>query len=938
MPPWNVGCWTGNRQAVAFVDDLSVHAYEGANGRENTARRTVSRTREPNPGADSLTSVSTANRTLDALLRDAATQSSDPVAIVSPRRAPLSYGRLWDHVQGVAGWLEALGTQPRERIAIVVPNGPEMATSFLGASLVATTAPLNPNLTVDEFSYYLAELAPRAVITETGMNTAVRTVAAAHGIPVVELTPHHSDAAGIFGLNGDVLRPTNRARVAEPDDVALLLHTSGTTSRPKRVPLTHNNLCWSAQNVARALDLSADDRCLNVMPLFHIHGIVAALLASLASRGSVACSPGFDDARFFDWMRQLRPTWYTAVPTIHQAVMRRAEHAPGEIPRSCLRFVRSSSAPLADRVITDLEALFGVPVIDAYGMTEAAHQIASNRLSASMRRRGSVGLAEGCEIGIMDGSGTLLPPGASGEIVIRGPNVTQGYEDAAEANARTFVNGWCRTGDWGMLDADGFLSLTGRLKDIINRGGEKIAPQEIDDVLLMHPDVREAVAFAVPHPTLGESIAAAVTTREGRTVSEIAVRHFAAAHLPDFKIPDRILVVDSIPKGPTGKVRRAQLADHFASALREAYEPPASPLEQSCVAAFEHVLELSPVGRNDNFFALGGDSIRATQVISDLVGTVGVDLPPTTLFRHPTPALLASELSRLMQEDVVSQSTLIPLQTHGSKAPFFWIHGDNSDAFLPRYLGPDRPVYALVHQSQDGSPARFTTVEEIAGSYLEEIRTVQPSGPYLIGGFCFGALVAFEIAHQLTARGDEVRRLALIGPSPLRNSPSSSTSRASVATRKAWWKRLRNEGWRHWQNLQQLHGRERFNYVRVRTLERLSEVINKMTSPPIRALKWGLCTAYHSVGVPIPYSLRSPYILGVYRRAKQRYAVRTYPGSLSLFVPPDASQNSISDWSGLATGTIEIHEIPDGHEAILNEPYVQVWAEKLKACLESAKR
>jgi acyl-CoA synthetase (AMP-forming)/AMP-acid ligase II/acyl carrier protein len=554
-------------------------------------------------------------------------------------------------VEGVAGWLETLDTRARDRVVIVLPNGPEMATAFLGASLVATTAPLNPHLTVDEFAYYLAALAPRAVITETGMNTAVRTVAAAHGIPIVELTPCHGDASGIFTLNGDALRRADRARSAAPDDVALVLHTSGTTSRPKRVPLTHNNLCWSARNVARALDLSAEDRCLNVMPLFHIHGIVAALLAPLSSRGSVACSPGFDDTRFFEWMRELRPTWYTAVPTIHQAVVRHADNATAEIPPFQLRFVRSSSAPLSERVSNELESLFAVPVIDAYGMTEAAHQIASNRLPASMRRRGTVGTPEGCEIAIMDDSGVVLPPGEPGEIVIRGRNVTHGYEEAADANARTFMNGWCRTGDWGTLDSDGFLSLTGRLKDIINRGGEKIAPREIDDVLLTHPDVREAVAFAVPHPTLGESIAAAVTTREGRTVSEMAVRQFASAHLPAFKLPDRVLVVDTIPKGPTGKVRRTQLADYFANALSVPYEPPADPLEQSCVAVFERILQHNRVGRNDNFFALGGDSIRATQVISRLAEEVGVDLPPTIVFRHPTAASLATELTRFVQQE-----------------------------------------------------------------------------------------------------------------------------------------------------------------------------------------------------------------------------------------------------------------------------------------------
>jgi oxalate---CoA ligase len=597
-----------------------------------------------------LTSLSVRDRTIGAMLRERAMRQADAVALVVPHRDPLSYGRLWDHVRGVADWLDGQGIRHPDRVAIVLPNGPEMATALLGVSLAATTAPLNPLCSADEFSYYFAGLGPKAVITERGMNTAMRTVAAARGLPVVELTPLHDDAPGVFGLNGDVLRPTDRTRYGECDDVALVIHTSGTTAHPKRVPLTHDNLCWSANNIAGSLELSEEDRCLNVMPLFNTHGIVAALLASLSSGGSVACAPGFDEARFFELMRELKPTWFTAVPAIHQAVVQHAERARDVIQDVRLRFVRSSSAPLPDRVVDELEALIGVPMLDAYGMTEAG-QIASNRLSPSMRRRGSVGIPVGCEVAIMDESGTLLPPGERGEIVVRGRNVTRGYEENAEANAGTFVNGWYRTGDSGTLDGDGFLSLTGRLKDIINRGGEKIAPREIDEILLRHPDVREAVVFPVPHPTLGESIAAAVTGREGRTVSEMAVRHFASAHLPDFKIPDRILVVDTIPKGQTGKVRRTQLADFFASALRVAFEPAADPLEHSCVAAFERILQLDRVGRNDNFFALGGDSICVTQVISRLAEEIGIDLPPTIVFRHPTAASLASELARLVQQE-----------------------------------------------------------------------------------------------------------------------------------------------------------------------------------------------------------------------------------------------------------------------------------------------
>ena len=599
-----------------------------------------------------------ATETIGGMLGAGSRYYSESVAIAAPKRRSLSYGRLWCQVDGMVAWLNANGIGRGDRVALVLPNGPELAVAFLGVSTGAVAAPLNPGYRADEFAFYLTDLRPRALIVERGSDSPAIPIAQASGIATIELARIDDEEAGVFTLNGDSLARRTGGRYSEPNDLALVLHTSGTTSRPKIVPLTQTNLSTSAHNVATSLSLSRGDRCLNVMPLFHIHGLVAAVLASLSASASVICTPGFDGDAFFGWVDDLCPSWYTAVPTIHQEILRRAREALDVIARRPLRFIRSSSSMLAPRVLAELESVFAAPVINAYGMTEAAHQIASNPLPPGNRVPGSVGLPTGCELAIMDERGALLPAGQVGEVVVRGRNVIQGYENDAAANALAFVDGWCRTGDQGVLDERGYLSLTGRLKEIINRGGEKIAPREIDELLLRHPDVREAAAFAMPHATLGETIGAAIVPRDGSSLDEADVRAFAVSHLPDFKVPARIVILPAIPKGPTGKLQRTSLAKLLTAELAVAYEPPADGLEQLSATLFEQVLQLKRVGRHDNFFALGGDSLRAMQVGTRLISVLGLEIPPTTLFHHPTPASLAADLARLQQEQEIASLAL----------------------------------------------------------------------------------------------------------------------------------------------------------------------------------------------------------------------------------------------------------------------------------------
>ena len=481
-------------------------------------------------------------------------------AIAAPGRPSLSFAALRALARRTIADLNRMGIGRNDRVAIVLPNGPEMAAAFVAIAAGATTAPLNPAYKAEEFAFYLGDLNASALVIARGMESPARAAAAGRGIPIVELVP--GEAAGAFTLIAQAPLAGTPAHpgAAEGQDVALVLHTSGTTSRPKIVPLRHVNVTASARNIGATLRLTPDDVCLNIMPLFHIHGLIAATLSSLAAGASVNCTPGFNAFRFFAWFAEVRPSWYTAVPTMHQAILGLAARNQAAIAAGRLRFIRSSSASLPPQVMEAMEQAFAVPVIEAYGMTEASHQMTSNPLPPAPHHAGSVGIAAGPEVAIMDEAGTLLAPGALGEVVIRGRNVTAGYENNPAANAAAFSNGWFRTGDQGVIDTAGYLRLTGRLKELINRGGEKISPIEVDTVLMDHPAVAQCLTFAMPHAMLGEEVAAAVVLADGASATEAELRGFLAGRLAQFKVPRRIVFLDEIPKGATGKLQRIGLA------------------------------------------------------------------------------------------------------------------------------------------------------------------------------------------------------------------------------------------------------------------------------------------------------------------------------------------------------------------------------------------
>ncbi|MBN2431272.1 MAG: non-ribosomal peptide synthetase [Acidobacteria bacterium] len=570
--------------------------------------------------------------------------SPERAILYAPGGPPLTARRLREVASQTAIALRSHGVGPADGCAIVLPNGPEMAVAFLSVAAVTTAAPLNPAYRQAEFQYYFQDLAVKAVLLQPGATPAAEAAARTTGRSIIAIQPERAAGAGYFTLSpGPAEDPTETPSV-RPEQVALVLHTSGTTSHPKIVPLTHGRIFRSAANVAHSLQLGPVDRCLNVMPLFHIHGLIAALLASLVSGGGVICTSGFAAEHFPGWLDDFAPTWYTAVPTIHQSVLQVLADRPAPI-RSTLRLARSSSAALPPSLLADLEQRLGVPVIEAYGMTEAAHQIASNPLPPRLRKPGSVGPAAGPEIAISSEDGRLLPPDTTGEIVVRGPNIIGAYAGQTEANRSAFFDGWFRTGDQGYLDSDGYLFITGRLKELINRGGQKISPREIDEALVAHPAVRQAVVFAVPHPRLGEGIAAAVVTEPGPKPAESELRRYLARKLAPYKVPQQIVFVDSIPKGPSGKLQRVGLADKLAGILQQPYEPPAGDREIRVAAVWRDVLaHEDAIGRQDNFFALGGDSLLAARIAVRLSRELGIRVESADIFENPTLSRLAARL------------------------------------------------------------------------------------------------------------------------------------------------------------------------------------------------------------------------------------------------------------------------------------------------------
>ncbi|MFN8626006.1 MAG: acyl--CoA ligase [Candidatus Binatia bacterium] len=496
----------------------------------------------------------------DTLLHVLSADDARRSAIVVPDGGPcLTYAELAARVWSVAEALRRGGIGRGDRVAIVLPNGLEFVAVFLAVTWIgAVAAPLNPALTEPEQRFCIEDAAACAVIVAPAGAATARQAATALAVPLWEAHLGPNDRVLVAPLRPVDASPAS-ADMPRPDDIALFLHTSGTTGRPKAVPLTHRNLMQSIRTIRATYRLTPADTSLIVMPLFHVHGLLGAALASLNAGGSIVVPPRFSARRFFAHCAAHRVTWYSAVPTIHRTVLQRAVEE--NVTATAFRFVRSCSAALPPELWKQLEARFAVAVVEAYGMTEAAHQMTANPLPPGTRKPGTVGMSTGVVVTIRDERGAILPAGARGEVAIAGPSVTRGYCNNPRANAAAFFGDWLRSGDEGILDADGFLTLAGRIKELINRGGEKISPLEIETALAAHPAVAEAACFGVPDPKYGEEVHAAVVLRADASERELLA--FCLDRLARFKAPKKLHIVAEIPHTPTGKIQRQPLAARF---------------------------------------------------------------------------------------------------------------------------------------------------------------------------------------------------------------------------------------------------------------------------------------------------------------------------------------------------------------------------------------
>jgi len=838
-----------------------------------------------------MTSSSLVSTTYD-LFSSTVRRLPDAIALERPGRSPLTYAGLRNTVHTIVGNLRSAGIRPHDHVAIVLPDGPDMACCLLGVSMAAVCAPLNPLAPQHQLETLLADLRARLLITHPALAPAARAAAEKIRIPV-----QFADNPD----NGGDCQPTNACSWPVPDtqQTAIVLHTSGTTARPKRVPLTHTNICVAVDYVCRSLALGPDDRCLSMMPQFHIGGFVDLLLAPLASGGSIISTHGFNADEFFGMLERYRPTWYQGTPATLSMLLTHARKSKKESIASSLRFVRSVAAPLSPRLKQELEDLFRVPVIETFGMTEAAPLITANPLPPGIRKAGSTGPSVGPRVAIMDEAGNLLGAGASGEVVVQGDNIMAGYEDDPEANARAFAHGWFHTGDLGYLDEDGYLFLTGRLKESINRGGEKISPREIDAVLQDHPCVAEAMAFAIPHTTLGEDIAAAVVVKE-RSVSHTDLIDFCLKRLPVFKVPSTLFFVESLPLGPTGKpqrigaLERLQAAD--VQAVGKQYAAPRSESEGMLAELWQKLLGVETIGIHDDFFEAGGDSLQATTLLKMIEKQTGLSFPLSMLYRHTTIAGQAQLL------DNSTEPSLKPVMAPARPAPIFWI--------LCQFDPQDIPLVPLetCFEKMPSKEKLFLTIEEMAADHVRQIRQSMHNGPYYLGGYSIGGLIAIEAARQLQAAGETVSLLFLVDP--------------HLVDERAGTRPLRRRMVRYYRA---------FQLARIQDI--LIRILYLLAFDCLSLNAWLQRTTAHAmlrITSRLPDLHRIYHILPFYGAATARYAAPAYRGRTVLFFRTAHPALPGSDWKRFCPDA-EVHAIDTRrHEETVRSPWNSQWLMNLR--------
>ncbi|MCZ6637142.1 MAG: non-ribosomal peptide synthetase [Alphaproteobacteria bacterium] len=845
----------------------------------------------------------------------------DAPALVERGREAVTYGGLVEAMDSIATVFQAAGIAPHQRIAVLHHSDVTMAALIFGAMKGATVTPVNMDLPPKGLEQDLHHRTVSGLIVDQSNRHRIEHLEkfVAGTFPLSLNIDDHRERV-LLKLNEQDFPPRSVAKT-----YAFVLTSSGTTGTPKIIPCGHASMLHFAKDAEDHLDLGPRDRTLSVRPL-HYAGALLITLTVLYSGGSIVYMKDFRAGDFIEHFQMFKPTWYAAGPIYQRHLLREIRKAGTFKVDDGFRLVFLPSGSLEKDEADEIESIFKAPVINSYNTSETA-RIAMDPMPPGRRKRGTVGLPVNCEVRIRSLDGGHLPVGERGEIVVRGPQVFEGYENDAKANAAAFVDDWFRTGDEGFFDEDGYLTLTGRIKEMINRGGEKVSPAEVDAALLSHPEVREAATFPIPHRTLGEEVAAAVVVEPGARLSDQDLTCFLLDHLAGFKIPRRFIFVDAIPKTETGKVQRYKLAE--ALGVGGDNEPVRGPdpgrdpslLEAQLTELWKQALKLDQVGLNDNFFLLGGDSLQAIELFLQIERTLRRRLPAACLFEAGTVAEMASLI-----EDGEEPGCIVPIQPHGTHPPFFCIHGSHGVVVglnnLAKQLNSDQPFYGIQSVGWDGKVVPFTNYEDMAAHYADEMRKIQPHGPYYLGGFSFGGRVAVYVARHLKAAGEEVGLLALLDTySPLgrqwitlgtwlKQCGQPTGGKALVETIRYLWFRARRM--------------RRYVYGRAK-----------------RVIFFTLCKYYRRTGKTVPPSLRQPKRANLLIRLV-RDDMPPYDGDVTYFKADfRPGRNLHSDtqdtWRQIIKGRLDIVPIPGNHSTFIKEPYVRAVASELQKVLETAR-
>ena len=819
-------------------------------------------------------------------------------AIHSAEGAPCTYGALRDFVLGLAGLLRARGVGPGDRVAVVTSDGPEAVAAILGTACCAACVPVNPGYSPVELRNVLTWTRARTVLAGDREYQACNALCGELDLACLPIPE-------VGAARGGGARPDGFAWPGEKD-TAIVYHTSGTTARPKIVPITHGQICSALPHLIRHLRMTPDDCGYNLLPVFWAFSASAAVFATIASGSSIFVQPAFSPESCLRELLELKATRLLAGPAQLDALAEHVRRSPRDPAPYALRFVQTGGSPMNPDTVRTLEACFHAPILAGWGMSEAAVTVTLQPLPPERRNPGSVGKVMHGEVRIVDRRGDPLPAGAEGEVVMRGPALFSGYEGEAGPEEGGFRDGWFRTGDLGFFDPDGQLFISGRIKEFINRGGQKVSPTEVEEAVRRLPEVDEAACFPVPHRRLGEDVAVAIVLKPGADPGYGDIRRALSARLAAYKLPARILFVDAIPRSDVGKIRRSSLFADLARGNSEAFRPgrrvaPRDPVEAALASIWAGMLDVPEVGVTEDFFNLGGDSLMALELMESIESIWGKQLPASVLLEHGT----IEKLGGLISGESVPMPDIVPFRPYGARTSLFCMHARHGDVMqylgLTRYLDPEVPVYALRFTTPEGGPGGRLTVPALARRYLELVRGIQPAGPYCLAGHSFGGMLAYEMAGQLLEMGEEIQLLAMFDA----GTPRLDFLRPRPGRRKGRWAEFKHVPVQAWGP--HLWEKARREYRRLR---RRFGILQGATE----RIQW----------------------------AADHYVPPEYPVDVVLFRAAEEMEGMPSGfdprlgWEKYAKGGVRIFEVPGDHGSHLQEPHVQTVALKLNELLRDS--